>query len=209
MPRQKKHNSELVLVLVLFMVYALSALMISSLGVESYGRTVSLQQEGFNERSGILYLAQKVQQNDIGGGIRITTYLDNDALVLTEQATGEGFETWIFIQDGYLSELQIAAGAAVIPQLAQHIMPMQALELEFIGNNLLRVCVTTDSGSVNSMHLAIRSSGDDYNATGTNPPPSPSGSFTRTATGDFIEASTTTDATSEATSDATSEAGVS
>ena len=159
--------------LILFLVYAGSALMLSVLGASSYSRNVAVLQEGFNERSGILYITQKVQQHDVGGGLRIDAYEGNDALVLIEQESGAGFETWIFIQDGHLSEQVISSGGTIIPAMVQRIMPMKMLDLELSPKNLLRVAVTTEVDTVNVMNLALRSSGGTFN-TGGCPPPSPS-----------------------------------
>ena len=181
MPARTQHISDIFLVLILFFVYAGCALLLSVLGISSYSRTVSVLQEGFNERSGILYIAQKVQQNDVAGSVQISSYQGNDALVLIEQETGMGFETWIFIQDGYLCELLISSGADIIPTQAQRIMPMQALDLQLSSENLLTVSVTTTADSVNVISLALRSSGEAFNA-GNNPPPSPSTALPREPT---------------------------
>ena len=159
--------------LLLFLFYAGSALLLGVLGVHSYSRTVTVLQEGFSERSGILYIAQKVQQGDIAGGVRLDRYQDNDALVLIEQETGQGFEDWIFIQDGYLCELLISSGDEVNPAQAQRIMPMKALVISLSANNLLSVSVTTEADTVNSISLALRSSGGAFN-TGTTPAPAAS-----------------------------------
>jgi len=160
-------------VLLLFFVYAGSALLLSVLGISAYSRTVAVLQEGFNERSGVLYIAQKVQQNDLAGGVQLSTYQGNDALILIEQETGQGFETWIFIQDGYLCELMISSGDQIIPAAAQRIMPMKELKLTLSKDNLLSVSVTTEADSINTISLALRSSGEAFNSGG-NPPPSPS-----------------------------------
>lgn len=169
MAHRKQHSSDLFIVLILFFVYAGSALMLGVLGVTSYSRTVDVLQEGSDERSGILYLAQKVQQNDIGGGVRLDQYQGNDALVLIEQETGEGFETWIFIQDGYLCEQLIAADSEIIPDQAQRIMPIKALSLTLEAHNLLSMSVTSTSDTVDTLSLALQSSGESFNS-GDTPP---------------------------------------
>lgn len=166
MAKRKQYSSDLLIVLLLFFVYAICALLLCVVGVNAYSQTVSVLQEGYNQRSGILYIAQKVHHNDIGGGVRVDQYDDTDALVLVEQDTGTGYETWIFIKDGYLCELVVAAGSDVTHEQAQRIMPMQDMALELGEANLLRLEVTTDTGTVHSMSLAIRSSGNSYNATG-------------------------------------------
>ena len=173
MPARRQHNADIIFVLILFLIYAGCALSLSVVGINNYSRTVEALQEGFNERSGILYISQKVQQSDVGGGVRLDSYQGNDALVLIEQVTGTGFETWIFIQDGYLCEQMIASGSAIIPQQVQRIMPMKALRLKLSEDNLLNISVTTETDTVNVTNLALRSSGGTYN-TGGNPPPSPS-----------------------------------
>ena len=173
MPTRTQHSTDLLLVLLLFFVYAGSALLLSVLGISAYSRTVSVLQEGFNERSGVLYIAQKVQQNDLAGGVTLGSYQGNDALVLIEQETGQGFETWIFIQDGYLCELMISSGDQIIPSAAQRIMPMKELKLSLSNDNLLSISVTTEADSINTISLALRSSGEAFNS-GENPPPSPS-----------------------------------
>ena len=167
----KRGNSEFVIVLLLFFTYAICALAICVLGANSYSQTVAVVQEGFNQRTGVLYIAQKVRQNDIGGGVRVDTYNDGTALVLTEQQTGQGFETWIFVKDGFLCEQQIQAGTEIVDDQAQRIMPMRMLALSFSEEDLLKVALITETGSVNTTNIAVRSSGDSFNK-GNTPPAS-------------------------------------
>lgn len=169
MSQLKQHNADLVIVLLLFFMYAGCALMLCVLGANSYGHTAAVLEESYNQRSGVLYIAQKLHQNDIGGGVRLDSYEDSDALVLTEQETGKGYETWIFVLDGYLCEELIAPDAALVKDQAQRIMPMQELRLARTGEALLTVSVATDSETVNTIHLALRSSGGSYTTTGSPP----------------------------------------
>lgn len=169
MATRKQHNADLLIVLLLFFVYASCALLLCVLGANSYSQTVAVLQDGYDQRSGVLYVAQKVHQNDIGGGVRVEQYAGNDALVLVEQETGQAYETWLFIQDGYLCEEFIAAGSDIVEGQAQRIMPMQAMQLTLNDKNLLSVSLTTDTGKLNAISLALRSGGDTFN-TGNNPP---------------------------------------
>ncbi len=168
----KRHNADLFVVLLLFCIYAVCALLLCALGASSYNETVALMQSDYNQRSGVLYIAQKVHQNDIGGSLRIDEYQGTDALVLVEQETGLAYETWIFIKDGQLSEEFIAAGSDIIDEQAQIIMPMQDMQLTLSSDGLLSVSLTTDTGTVNVINLALRSGGGPYNF-GATPPRSP------------------------------------
>jgi hypothetical protein len=171
--RLKQHNTDVLLVVLLLFVYIGCTLLLCVLGANSYGQTVAALQEGYNQRSGVQYIAQKVHQGDIGGGIRVDEYNGSDALVLVEQTTGKAYETWIFIQDGYLCEELIAAGGGIIPEQAQRIMPLRELTASLDERMLLSIAVVTDTGAVDAVDLAVRSGGGSFN-TGITPPASPS-----------------------------------
>lgn len=172
MVRPKQHHADVFIVLALFLVYAACALMLSVLGAHSYRQTVALSQKDFTQRSSVLYLTQKVRQNDIGGSLRVESYGNGDALILVEQETGDGYETWIYVKDGYLCELLISAGSEVSDDQAQRIMPMQELSLSLESGNLLNIALTTDTGGILTTTMTLRSSGSTFNLGG-NPPVSP------------------------------------
>lgn len=147
----------MLIVLILFFVYAGSALLLCILGAQSYAQTAGVLQENFDQRTGVMYIAQKVRQNDSSGSIRLDTYKGTDALVLVEQETGLGYETWIFVKEGYLCEELIAPGAGIVDDQAQRIMPLQEMRLSFAADNLLNVSLTAATEVVNSTNLALRS----------------------------------------------------
>ena len=173
MARGKQHNSDVIIVMLLFFIYAGCAIILCALGASSYRHTVAVLQEGYSERSGVLYIAQKVHQHDIGGSMRIDTHEGIDALVLVEQDTGMGFETWIFIEDGYLSEQLVASGSPIITDQAQRIAPMKTLSLSMSDRQLLEITLVTQDDDIQSISLAMRSRGGTFN-TGDNAPQSPS-----------------------------------
>jgi hypothetical protein len=136
------------------------------MGANTYQQTVAALQEDYNQRTGILYIAEKVRQSDIGGFLRLDSLNDTPALVLTEQETGRSYETWIFVYDGNLCEQFIPSGSPVIIQSAQVIMPMQSLSLALDDLGLLSVDLITNSGQHSSIKLATHSGSDAFNTTG-------------------------------------------
>lgn len=158
--------------LLLFFVYAGCALMLCVLGAQSFRQTAQVLEENYNQRTGAQYVAQKIRQNDIAGSVRIEQFKGTDALVLVEQESGQGFETWIFVMDGHLCEQLIAAESEIVNDQAQTIMPMQKLELSFDDTMLLKVALTTTEGTVDTIKLALRAEGNTFNS-GDAPPVSP------------------------------------
>lgn len=61
-------------------------------------------------------------------------------------AEGERYETWIYVEDGYLREVLLLQGAEVSPGIGQKIMPLSELVLELGPEGLLRICVTDQTG---------------------------------------------------------------
>jgi hypothetical protein len=150
----------------LFAAYAGGAILLSAIGSNTYREVTAVMQENYNTRTGVLYVAEKTRQNDVGGGVRIDAYNGNDALVLTERVTGKGYETWIFVADGQLCEEFIAAGAEVDPALIQKIMPMTSMSLKWDEADVLRVSMLTPDNMESSITLGVRSSYEPYLAGG-------------------------------------------
>jgi hypothetical protein len=163
MAAPKQHNADLVLVVAVFFVYATCALLLCALGANTYRETAATMQSDYNQRTGVLYIAEKVRQNDIGGSVQVQAFNGSDALVLTEQESGLGYQTWIFVADGKLYEEFIAAGDAIDMQAAQTIMPMQSISLTYRDPALLNVELVSSEGVTSSIKLATRSGGGTYN----------------------------------------------
>ncbi|MDR3052730.1 MAG: DUF4860 domain-containing protein, partial [Coriobacteriales bacterium] len=138
----KRRSVDLFVVLALFCVYITSALLLSTIGAGVYKDTAAVMQDNYDLRTGALYVAEKTRQSDVNGAVRIDSYEGNDALVMTEQETGQGYETWIFVSDGVLYEEFIASGADVQLGNGQAIMPMQSMDLS-LNNELLSIDFVT------------------------------------------------------------------
>ena len=137
----KRHSLDLVVVVALFCVYTASAIFLCLIGAEVYRNTADTMRHNYDQRTSVLYVAEKLRQNDINGSIRIDSVNGNDALVLVEKRSGRDFETWIFVQDRMLYEGVFAPGDEVDIALCQSIMPMNAMTLGVGSRNdgLLRV----------------------------------------------------------------------
>jgi hypothetical protein len=163
MAAPKQHNADFVLVLALFFIYAACALLLCALGANTYRETAATMQTDYNHRTGVLYIAEKARQNDIGGALRVDSFNGADALVFVEQESGRGYETWIFVAGGTLYEEFVAADTPVTLAAAQAIMPMQSMNLTSENDSLLNVALVSREGIASSIRLAARSGGGTYN----------------------------------------------
>jgi hypothetical protein len=155
----KKHSLDLVVVVALFFVYATCALLLCVIGAEVYRETAATMQYNYNQRTSVLYVTEKVRQNDLDGTVRVETVGSADALVLVEKKSGRDYETWLFVQDQMLYEGLFAPGATINTKLCQPIMPMENLEIRRSagGGEPLGVTFSAIDGQVTSIDLWLRS----------------------------------------------------
>ena len=161
--RSVRHTFELLLVLLVFCIFAVGSLFLSAAGANSYKETAAIMQTNYDLRTGVLYLTEKTRQNDVAGSISVRQFNGSDALVLTEQVTGRGFETWIFVYDGMLCEQMIASGAQIELSAIQNIMPMKSMILSLdTTTQMLRIDLETVEGDTSSTTLVLKSQGSPF-----------------------------------------------
>ena len=123
---KKKHSINIVFTILLFGVFAFTAVFVAVMGVSVYANSAEKLQANFDTRTSLVYLSEKIRTNP--GNYRVGEIEDNDALVLTEEVGGVFYETWIFVTDDRLRELTIIQGNAVLPATAQQIMDLKSLK---------------------------------------------------------------------------------
>jgi hypothetical protein len=155
----KKHSLDLVVVVALFFVYAACALLLCVIGAEVYRATAATMQNNYDQRTSVLYVAEKVRQNDLDGTVRVDRVDSADALVLIEKQSGRDYETWLFVKDQMLYEGLFAPDAVIDAKLCQPIMPMDALTIgpNKTDNGLLNITFVALDGQKTSINLWQRS----------------------------------------------------
>jgi hypothetical protein len=157
--KPKRHSLDLVIVVALFCVYATCALFLCVIGAEIYRDTAETMRQDFDQRTSVLYVAEKVRQNDLAGAVRVDSVNGADALVLVEKQSGRDYEAWLFVQDRTLYEGLFAPGDPVDAKLCQPIMPMEEMTIQEFAekNGMLSVTFSTVDGQTNSIDLWLRS----------------------------------------------------
>lgn len=108
-------------------------------GAGIYRRLTERDQIAHNSRTGIQYLATKVQQAP--AAVQLTAFGDGDALVVEETIDGVRYLTRIYCYDGYLMELFSAAEGDFSPQDGEKLLEADSLQLTKEGR-LLTVTLT-------------------------------------------------------------------
>lgn len=123
----RRYSLEMVVVVALFGIYALCAVLLCMIGIKIYQDSAQSMQENYDERTSLLYVVEKIRQNDIAGSVNVGTAYNNDAIVLTERKSGSNYNIWLYVKDGNLFEVQIPPGAN--PETEQ-VSPVRIMEMQ-------------------------------------------------------------------------------
>ncbi|HHW95099.1 MAG TPA: DUF4860 domain-containing protein [Mogibacterium sp.] len=143
---RKIYSAEILFVVALFFLYTLCVLLLSVMAADTYREGAKRSERNYNMRTSVLYLTEKARQTSLPEGISVRQTEEGDALVLGMSAEGEQYETWIYVEDGYLREVLLMQGADFMPGIGQKIMPLSSLDLELGKEGLLQISVTDQTG---------------------------------------------------------------
>lgn len=161
----EKHEIDGVFVLLLFVLFAGSILMVLLLGASSYEKLVQRDQESYNGRTGVQYIAAKLRHNDEADCVQVGSFSERDNINADEIPTlylrmgteGEFYYTKIYYYDGYIREVLCAEDSGLEPEAGQEILPARGL-LFTQENSLIQVTILDENQKEHQISLAVRSS---------------------------------------------------
>ena len=163
--KQERHFIvDILFVLALFGVFAVSALAIVTIGADVYQHTVQDMSKNYDSRTAIAYVSEKIRQSDViledgSPAIRLSTLSGQPALALTSEQDGVRLCTWLYYYDGHLKELYMREGADLggdILSAGEDILALSSLEYAQLSGNLLSVSLTLPDGETRSLLLSVR-----------------------------------------------------
>ena len=99
--KQEKHFIvDILFVLALFGVFAVSALSLVTIGADVYQHTVEDMSVNYESRTAVSYITEKVRQNDAADSILLTTLENVPALCMVSQLDGDTYCTYLYLYDG-------------------------------------------------------------------------------------------------------------
>lgn len=151
MQQGKRFIVDLLFILALFGVFAVSALVLITIGADVYHHTVQDMNHNYETRTAVAYITEKVRQNDVyavegGSNACLTTLDDVPALMLTRSADEETYCTYLYFHEGYLKELYIEKGFSFggnTLDAGTEIIELSSLNMERLTPKLLAVEMTT------------------------------------------------------------------
>ncbi len=164
MKQERRFIVDILFVLALFGVFAVSALVIVTIGADVYHHTVEDMGRNYNSRTATAYITEKVRQSDASlstgdGTVRLSTLSGQPALALWEETEDSLFCTWIYYHDGYLRELYMRGGSYLGPDIldaGEKILELSALDYSMVSDNLLKISMLLPDGDTPEILLSLR-----------------------------------------------------
>lgn len=153
-----RHIVDILFVLVLFGIFATSALLLVTLGANVYKQTVAHMNENYEERTAYAYLTEKIRQNNENGAVSVAEIEGTPALVFTSQLDNAEYSTYLYFHDGYLKELSLRSGSYAGSSLlsaGQSILPLAAFSISPVQNNLIKLRVRTNDGNTFMIYASL------------------------------------------------------
>ena len=162
--RTAKHSIDKVFVFLLFGLFAILIVIVLLLGVNNYKSLLNRNNEAYNERIAINYIAEKVRHNDIADGVSVGDFIQkNDSistLYMYQKINQERYVTRIYYYKGYIRELFSLNGMEVQPEDGNTIMKASDLSFSIHSRQLTIQCIDED-GAQSDLSLYLRSGEDD------------------------------------------------
>ncbi len=159
--KNQKRLADILFVIFLFSLYLVCTLTLCIIGINVYQKTINDSDSNYNVRTSVLYITEKSRQNLSSEGIRTDEVNGTSALVLSQEIEGAIYDTWMYVENGYLCEAFMPAGSEVIANIGQKIMPLQELEVSVDENNVLTISVTDENGESYFSNIFFRHSSEE------------------------------------------------
>jgi hypothetical protein len=155
--RQKNHIIDFLFPVVLFFVFAVSALTVLLLSANIYSSATGHSSMNYTAGTALSYLTEKVHQNDVNGNISIGTLDGNECLILKQEYNGTTYYTYIYTDNDTLKELFIKEGTDFSPDAGRAILPVNSFTMKSVSQNSFQFTCEDQDGQDASVIVSIKS----------------------------------------------------
>lgn len=156
--KYRKHTIDILFVITLFCVFAVSIIMLTGTGATIYEKIVGNMSTNFDSRTAGSYLFNKLHRADSDGNISIGSFGDSDAVVLLEEIDNTFYCTYLYYYDGKLMEMFTRYGQEIDPAFGTKIMELSDYKVTAVTDSLYLFEFTTTKGECSSLYVHTRTS---------------------------------------------------
>ena len=154
--KTKRHTVDVLFLITLFCVFAISVITLTGTGATVYEHIVDRMDSNFVSRSSFSYVINKVRQNDRLGNVSIGKYGEADSIIISEEISNTEYCTYLYYYDGSLREIFSRKDQFFDLNLGNSIIELSDFQIEKISDSLCKVVLTND-GNISTLYINVRS----------------------------------------------------
>lgn len=151
----KKHNIDILFLMILFLVFTFSAVSILLMAINSYRSVVVSSEKNASARTLCAYIREVVHQNDGNGSVMVSSFNGTDCVQIDQ---GDGYSLYIYMYDGKLMELNTNENSGVTLDFGDEIASISDMTIASKNNNgLIEIVISDDYGNSETVDIAVKS----------------------------------------------------
>jgi hypothetical protein len=150
-----RHMIDIMFVLSLFCLFAISSVVLILFGTNIYKKTVASMDSNYASRTSVAYITEKIRQSDQYDSIYIDDSQGFKRLMMTQEINGVTYATSLYEYDGFLYELFARTDIELAADAGQQVIAIDNLEFDLVSDTLLKIGYTDESGEPKTVYVAL------------------------------------------------------
>lgn len=153
--KEQHHTVDVLFVITLFLVFAVSVVMLTGTGANVYRNIVNSMSENYDSRTSFTYVINKIHTSDTDGAVTLGTYDGLDAVLISEEVSNVNYCTYLYYYDGYMREVFTRYGSEYDPGLGTPLFELKSFKATPVTSTLYRFDIETPSGEQESLFVHL------------------------------------------------------
>lgn len=154
---ERRHTIDVLFVIALFCVFAVSLMLLTGTGASVYRSIVDSMTENFNSRTSVTYVLNKIHQSDLEGRVSVETFEGTSCLALSEEIDNVAYCTYLYYDEGSIKELLTRVSSGFDPSYGTQILAVDSFDATEITKTLYRFDITPVGGKKEVLFVHVRS----------------------------------------------------
>ena len=159
MDKQRKHSVDILFVITLFVVFAISVLMLTGTGAGVYQNIVDDMDNNYDSRTAGTYLFNRIHRADENGNVTVGDFNGDNAILMLEEIDNITYCTYLYYHEGNLCELFTRYGQNIDPEYGNVIIALEDYSVTKVTDTLYKFEFTTTKGESSSLYVHTHSGG--------------------------------------------------
>lgn len=151
----KNHTVDILFVITLFCVFAVSVVMLTGTGASVYQNIVDSMTDNYDGRTSFSYVINKLHQSDKTGSVKLGKYEGLDSILILEEIDNITYCTYLYHYDGKLKEMFTRYGQEFDPSLGTDILALKEFKATEVSDTLFRFDITIPNSEKETLFVHL------------------------------------------------------